>query len=133
MSERRVARSGDFQAAVKRASILRDAVLSPVVRLGFAPKEALRPAVKICDLTQFYSPVSGGVKRYVSEKVRHIRERTAGDEHVLIIPGERDEVIQGERSRVYTIKSPLISRTSRYRVLLRLEAVGAVLERERPT
>jgi len=35
--------------------------------------------------------LSGGVKRYVSEKVRYIREETAGDEHVLIIPGERDE------------------------------------------
>ena len=88
--------------------------------------------MKICDLTQFYSPVSGGVKRYVSEKVRHIRERTEGDEHILIIPGERDEVIAGERSRVYSIKSPLISRTSRYRVLLRLEAVESILMRERP-
>jgi alpha-1,6-mannosyltransferase len=88
--------------------------------------------LKICDLTQFYSPVSGGVKRYVGEKVRHIRERTEGDEHVLIIPGERDEVIQGERSRVYTIRSPLISRTSRYRALLRLDAVESVLMRERP-
>lgn len=88
--------------------------------------------MKICDLTQFYSPVSGGVKRYVSEKVRHIRECTENDEHVLIIPGERDKVITGERSRVYTIKSPLVSRTSRYRILVRLEAVESVLMRERP-
>ena len=76
--------------------------------------------MKLCDLTQFYSPTSGGVKRYVSEKERHVRERTAADEHVLIIPGERDECIERERSRVYTIQSPLISRTSRYRALLRL-------------
>ena len=88
--------------------------------------------MKICDLTQFYSPVSGGVKRYIAEKVRHIRERTENDEHVLIIPGERDEVIARERSRVYTIRSPLISRTSRYRILLRLEAVETILMRERP-
>ena len=88
--------------------------------------------MKICDLTQFYSPVSGGVKRYVSEKVRHIREHTAGDEHVLIIPGERDEMIETERARTYTIKSPLISRTSRYRILLRLEAIERILEIERP-
>ena len=88
--------------------------------------------MKICDLTQFYSPVSGGVKRYVSEKVRHIRERTDGDQHVLIIPGERDEMIESERARIYTIKSPLISRTSRYRILLRLEAIERILEKERP-
>ena len=71
--------------------------------------------MKLCDLTQFYSPVSGGVKRYVSEKVRHIRERTEHDEHMLIIPGDRDAVIEEDRARVYTIKSPLISRTSRVR------------------
>jgi len=88
--------------------------------------------VKLCDLTQFYSPVSGGVKRYVSEKVRHVRERTADDEHILIIPGERDEVVRGERSRTYTIGSPLVSRTSRYRALLRLEAIERILETERP-
>ena len=88
--------------------------------------------MKICDLTQFYSPVSGGVKRYISEKVCHIRERTVGDEHVLIIPGERDEMIETERARTYTIKSPLISRTSRYRILLRLEAIERILEKERP-
>ena len=28
--------------------------------------------VKICDLTQFYSPLSGGVKRYVHEKIGYI-------------------------------------------------------------
>ena len=28
--------------------------------------------MKICDLTQFYSPLSGGVKRYVHEKSAYI-------------------------------------------------------------
>ena len=76
--------------------------------------------------------MSGGVKRYLSEKVRHIREQTADDEHVLIVPGARDETIAGERSRTHFIASPLISRTSQYRVLLRLEAIERVLEKERP-
>ena len=88
--------------------------------------------MKLCDLTQFYSPFSGGVKRYVSEKVRFIRERGAGDEHILIIPGERDECTGDATARIYTIASPLISKTSRYRVLLRLEAIERILEKERP-
>ena len=88
--------------------------------------------MKLCDLTQFYSPVSGGVKRYVSEKVRFVREETSADEHILIVPGERDEVVREERARTYFIGSPLISRRSRYRVLLRLEAVERILEAERP-
>src|SRR5436190_6236081 len=27
---------------------------------------------KLCDLTQFYSPLSGGVKRYIHEKIAYI-------------------------------------------------------------
>lgn len=87
--------------------------------------------MKICDLTQFYSPVSGGVKRYLHEKVSFVQEQSA-DEHLLIIPGERDEMIVNGRAKVYTIRSPLVSKTSRYRALLRLGAVERILERERP-
>jgi alpha-1,6-mannosyltransferase len=87
--------------------------------------------LKICDLTQFYSPLSGGVKRYVHEKADYVRERTS-DEHVLIVPGERTERTGDERTRIYSIRSPLISKTARYRALLDLRAIGDVLERERP-
>lgn len=87
--------------------------------------------MKLCDLTQFYSPLSGGVKRYVHEKINYIQTRTS-DEHVLIIPGGKTEVVESERSRIYSIHSPLLSRTSRYRALLNLRAVEQILERERP-
>ena len=87
--------------------------------------------LKICDLTQFYSPLSGGVKRYVHEKADYIRNGTS-DEHLLIVPGEKTKRIAGERSCVYSIRSPLISRTARYRALLDLRSVGEILERERP-
>jgi alpha-1,6-mannosyltransferase len=88
--------------------------------------------VKLCDLTQFYSPYSGGVRRYVSEKIRHLQEFSPGDEHILIIPGERDQCDGDSQHRTYTIRSPLVSKTSRYRILLRLEAIERILERERP-
>jgi alpha-1,6-mannosyltransferase len=87
--------------------------------------------LKICDLTQFYSPLSGGVKRYVHEKAGYVRERTS-DQHVLIVPGETNERVGDDRSRTYSIRSPLISRTARYRALLNLRAVGDILEQERP-
>jgi alpha-1,6-mannosyltransferase len=87
--------------------------------------------LKICDLTQFYSPLSGGVKRYVHEKSDYIRDRTT-DEHVLIVPGEKTRRIANDRARIYSIRSPLISRTARYRALLDLRSVGEILERERP-
>jgi len=88
--------------------------------------------MKICDLTQFYSPVSGGVKRYLQEKAAYLNEHTTEDRHILIIPGAADGMTEEGRARTYTIASPLVSRTSRYRALLRLEAVERILEREMP-
>jgi alpha-1,6-mannosyltransferase len=88
-------------------------------------------AVKICDLTQFYSPLSGGVKRYVHEKANYVRDHT-NDEHALIVPGEKTEQIAEGRLRTYSIRSPLISRTAKYRALLDLRTVGEILEREAP-
>jgi len=38
--------------------------------------------VKICDLTQFYSPVSGGVKRYISEKIAYLHEYAPEDKPI---------------------------------------------------
>ena len=87
--------------------------------------------MKLCDLTQFYSPLSGGVKRYLHEKIRYIH-RATDDEHVLIIPGPKTELIEAERSRIYSIRSPLLSRTSRYRALLNLRAIEEILEHEQP-
>jgi alpha-1,6-mannosyltransferase len=88
--------------------------------------------LKICDVTQFYSPLSGGVKRYVHEKINYIQTQSPDDEHILVVPGARTEVIAGERSRIYSIQSPLVSRSARYRALLDLRAMGEILERERP-
>ena len=88
--------------------------------------------MKICDLTQFYSPLSGGVKRYVHEKISYIQANSPDDEHILIIPGPKTELIADGRSRIYSIHSPLVSRSSRYRALLNLGAVGEILKRERP-
>jgi alpha-1,6-mannosyltransferase len=88
--------------------------------------------VKICDLTQFYSPFSGGVKRYVHEKIAYIDKYSPGDEHILVVPGAKTETLARERSRIYSIHSPLLSRTSRYRAFINLRAVEEILERERP-
>ena len=88
--------------------------------------------MKICDLTQFYSPLSGGVKRYVHEKIAYIGKHSPDDEHVLIVPGPKTQITSNVRSRVYSIHSPLLSRTSRYRALLNLRSVEEILERESP-
>ncbi len=88
--------------------------------------------MKLCDLTQFYSPLSGGVKRYVHEKIRYIQS-TPNDEHVLVIPGAEDGDGSKPNARASTRSAHrLLSRTSRYRALLNLRAIEEILERERP-
>ena len=88
--------------------------------------------MKICDLTQFYSPLSGGVKRYVHEKIAFIQESRPDAEHVLVIPGERTECAERSQSRIYSVASPLISRRTRYRALVNLRAIDEILDREKP-
>lgn len=84
----------------------------------------------ICDLTQFYSPASGGVRRYIGEKASRLE--AGGHRHVLIIPGEKTERREEGNRVTYTIASPLVSRTARYRALIRLHLVEEALEREQP-
>lgn len=88
--------------------------------------------MKICDLTQFYSPVSGGVRRYIEQKSAFIRRYRPDCRHVIIVPGEKTGFTGDEQVRIYTIASQLLSRTSRYRALTKLHLVEEVLERERP-
>lgn len=84
----------------------------------------------ICDLTQFYSPASGGVRRYVGEKAKRLEAE--GHRHVLIVPGEKTERREAGACVTYTIESPLVSRTARYRALLNLNLIEEALEREQP-
>ena len=88
--------------------------------------------MKICDLTQFYSPLSGGVKRYVHEKIAFVEAHRPDDHHVLVIPGAQTEFTTSGRSRIYSIHSPLVSRATRYRALLNLRAIEEIVEKERP-
>ncbi len=87
--------------------------------------------MKLCDVTQFYSPVSGGVKRYIQERQKFI-VRGGEHEHLLIIPGERTERIRQGRTTVCTIRSPRVDRTSRYRFILDLPEVRRIIREEHP-
>lgn len=89
-------------------------------------------SLKVCDLTQFYSPVSGGVRRYIEQKSAFVRNHRPDCEHVIIVPGETTARSGDDKVRVYTIASPLVSRTSRYRALTKLHLIEEALERERP-
>jgi alpha-1,6-mannosyltransferase len=84
-----------------------------------------------CDLTQSWSDVGGGVRTYLLHKRRHILESTPHS-HLMIIPGDRDEVIEQDRAVTVTIASPHVPGSPHYRLMLRNRAVRAALEHFRP-
>jgi alpha-1,6-mannosyltransferase len=94
-------------------------------------KPAQRP-LAICDLTQFYSPVSGGIRRYIEQKSAYLRSQRPDCRHIIIVPGEKTEAFEDGPVRFHTIASQLVSRTSRYRLLTKLHIVEEILEAERP-
>lgn len=87
--------------------------------------------MKICDIAQFYSPLSGGVKRYLLDKQRFITERPDGH-HVLIVPSHRDLVTRTEKTTIYEIKSPRLIGSRSYRLLIARKKILAAVEAEKP-
>jgi alpha-1,6-mannosyltransferase len=84
-----------------------------------------------CDLTQSWSDVGGGVRTYLLHKRRHILESTPHS-HLMIVPGDRDGIIEEERAVTVTVASPHVPSSPHYRLMLRNRAVRAALERFRP-
>jgi alpha-1,6-mannosyltransferase len=87
--------------------------------------------MKVCDVTQFYSPRSGGIKRFLNEKRLYV-DRYTTDEHFLIIPGEKNSYERRGRLHTYTVRSPKVEKTSRYRIILNTPHVEAILREIRP-
>lgn len=84
-----------------------------------------------CDLTQSWSDVGGGVRTYLLHKRRHILDSTPHS-HLMIVPGDRDQVVEEGRTITVTIASPRVPGSPHYRLMLRNRAVRAALERFRP-
>ena len=89
------------------------------------------PPRLFCDLTQSWSAVGGGVGTYLRHKRQHILQ-TMPHRHLLIVPGDRDEVIEEERTITVTIASPRVPGSPKYRLMLRNRAVREALERFKP-
>jgi alpha-1,6-mannosyltransferase len=101
-----------------------------VSELASKPSRPIGPKL-FCDLTQSWSEFGGGVRTYLLHKRRHILESTPHS-HLMIIPGERDHVVEEKRAVTVTIASPQVPGSPRYRLLLRNNAVRAALELYQP-
>lgn len=71
----------------------------------------------ICDLTHAYHPTSGGIRTIINNRREYIVNNTE-DRHVLVVPGNTNEVTSGERCTTIQIKAPEIPGTRPYRFFL---------------
>ena len=86
--------------------------------------------MKICDLTQSYSVTSGGVRTYIHAKRAYIKNTC--HEHILIVPGEKDEAIRDGNLTTYKVKGISVPHCQPYRFILRLDKVMRLLKIEKP-
>jgi alpha-1,6-mannosyltransferase len=87
--------------------------------------------MKFCDITMAYNAKSGGIKTYLEEKRRFLRDAT-DHEHLLIVPGSRDRVRRSGRTTTITIKSPLLPGQGEYRFFITPTKIKQVLLEEAP-
>ncbi|MBD3265904.1 glycosyltransferase [bacterium] len=87
--------------------------------------------MKICDIVQFYSPIGGGVKRYLNDKIDYISDKT-DFEHFVVVPSNQSKIETYKQSKFYHVKSmPLIGSIS-YRMLLNRKRILSVIYKEKP-
>ncbi|MEP6485573.1 MAG: glycosyltransferase [Rudaea sp.] len=82
----------------------------------------------VADITLFFAPHSGGVKRYLLAKHRHFNAQV-GLRHSLIVPGRRDAEIE---PAIFEMKSPRIPFGGGYRIPWRVDRWRSQLNRLSP-
>lgn len=87
--------------------------------------------MKFCDITMAYNNASGGIRTYIDEKRRFLRENTE-HEHLLIIPGKRNRIRRSGRTTTVTLRGPLLPGQKNYRIFLSSAAIKEVLREEAP-
>jgi alpha-1,6-mannosyltransferase len=85
----------------------------------------------LCDVTQSWSEVGGGVGTYLRRKREYILSHTPHC-HLLIVPGGEDSTVEDGRTITVTIASRPVPNSPRYRLLLRNRAVKEALARFEP-
>jgi alpha-1,6-mannosyltransferase len=82
----------------------------------------------LVDTTLFYSPTSGGVRRYLNAKHDWYAQRR-DHQHSLLVPGPRSELLRGE---VSTIAGAIVPGTFNYRLPLTPRRWSSMLEALEP-
>jgi alpha-1,6-mannosyltransferase len=87
------------------------------------------PAMHLVDATLFYSPTSGGVKRYLTAKHAWLAANTSW-EHTIVVPGAEDHL---ERGGICTLAGHRVPNAFNYRLPLNPRRWTRLLDALEPT
>ncbi len=87
--------------------------------------------MKLCDVVQFYSPLGGGVRRYLEDKMRYLSERPE-IAHTVIVPSHRNAVVTNLESKMFEVRSLRLIGSISYRMLLNRPRMLSIIDQERP-
>lgn len=85
----------------------------------------------VCDLTQFYSERSGGIKTYLEAKGEY-GVRTGAWKQLLIVPYKRNEVLEVPGRKIYRVHGMPVLWNMQYRLILNPLVCLRILRKEAP-
>jgi alpha-1,6-mannosyltransferase len=93
----------------------------------------LRPTADlgVLDISEFFGETTGGVRTYLLEKAGYV-QRHPMLRQVLVVPGARDEILEGGGVRCYRLHGPPIPTQKPYRFMLATESTSRIVAHERP-
>jgi alpha-1,6-mannosyltransferase len=93
----------------------------------------LRPGAtrSVLDITEFYGETTGGIRTYLRQKALYV-EALSNLRQVLVLPGPRDALSQGEGVRCYRLQGPRVPTQDPYRFMLATRTNRRIALHERP-
>jgi alpha-1,6-mannosyltransferase len=85
----------------------------------------------VLDISEFFGETTGGVRTYLLQKARYVEERPELRQ-VLVVPGARDSIHQGDGVRCYRLHGPYIPTQRPYRFMLATRSTSRIVAHERP-
>lgn len=85
----------------------------------------------ILDISEFFGETTGGVRTYLLEKARYVQGKPELRQ-VLVVPGAKDEILEGGGVRCYRLHGAPIPTQKPYRFMLATESTSRIVAHERP-
>jgi alpha-1,6-mannosyltransferase len=83
--------------------------------------------LRLCDIVQFHSPISGGIRRYVGDKARFFSSQE-NVRHAVLIPGPENRTWKEGKTTWVQLASPRMPGSDSYRLFLSKGGIHRFLE-----